>query len=151
MSPKLWTIFQVSIKFGHLQFPIGILLLGLAISIISVFVEKVLKYLISKIKPDSVWKGKVQETKLKDEIQNKLLLEFKKCIEDMALEEQIAKLNAILETRHDNVILTKNDEKLDVSKFVVSVVKEAAKLKESNDDEMKRKQLDIEEEISTLS
>ena len=147
----MWTIFQVSIKFGHLQFPIGILLLGLAISIISVFVEKVLKYLISKIKPDSVWKGKVQETKLKDEIQNKLLLEFKKCIEDMALEEQIAKLNAILETRHDNVILTKNDEKLDVSKFVVSVVKEAAKLKESNDDEMKRKQLDIEEEISTLS
>ena len=151
MSPKLWTIFQVSIKFGHLQFPFGILLLGLAISIISVIVEKVLKYLISKIKPDSVWKGKVQETKLKDEIQNKLLLEFKKCIEDMALEEQIAKLNAILETRHDNVILTKNDEKLDVSKFVVSVVKEAAKLKESNDDEMKRKQLDIEEEISTLS
>ena len=145
------TIFQVSIKFGHLQFPFGILLLGLAISIISVIVEKVLKYLISKIKPDSVWKGKVQETKLKDEIQNKLLLEFKKCIEDMALEEQIAKLNAILETRHDNVILTKNDEKLDVSKFVVSVVKEAAKLKESNDDEMKRKQLDIEEEISTLS
>ena len=151
MSPKFWTIFQVSIKFGHLQFPIGILLLGLAISIISVFVEKVLKYLITKIKPDSSLKEKVQEKKLKDEIQKKLLLEFKNCIEDMAFEEQIAKLNAILEIV---VKLTKNDKKLDVNKFVVRVVKEAAKSKESNDGndyEMKTKQLANEEEISTQS
>ena len=134
-----------------MQFPIGILLLGLAISIISVFVEKVLKYLISKIKPDSSLKEKVQEKKLKDEIQKKLLLEFKNCIEDMAFEEQIAKLNAILEIV---VKLTKNDKKLDVNKFVVRVVKEAAKSKESNDGndyEMKTKQLANEEEISTQS
>ena len=73
---------KVSINFGHLQFPIGILLVGFAISIISAFFEKMLNCLkLCRSKANSSSKPKVQKTRPKKEIQHELLLKFKNSLE----------------------------------------------------------------------
>ena len=121
--------------FNQLEFPIGLLLLGLGVSLIAALFEK----LLDRLKLYK--KEKVQNTKLKKAFLKRLMLDLTDYIQNMNEDEfDMAKLKIIMDilgTDHRKKIDTKhnfeNTQLTSVDKIVVQTVKEATNSNESHD------------------
>ena len=120
--------------FNQLQFPIGLLMIGLGGSIIAAFIERMLDSM------NLFKKEKIQNTKLKKEILKRLRYDLKDFLQNMNEDEyNMAKIRLIMDILGTEIKIKsvpkdlKDTQSASVDKFVVQMVKEAANLNENHD------------------
>ena len=120
--------------FNQLQFPIGLLMIGLGGSIIAAFIERMLDSM------NLFKKEKIQNTKLKKEILKRLRYDLKDFLQNMNENEyNMVKIRLIMDILGTEIKIKsvpkdlKDTQSASVDKFVVQMVKEAATSNRNHD------------------